>query len=215
MLRIGSWFLVSLVELIQGGIHAVGVRKFERIGGAGDGFGNGWHLVVLKHSENMVVQGGVAGTADPDAEAWDFFGAEVDENGVEAIVAAGGAGFTEADRAEREGGVIEDDQDLLAGDFIIFGEIADGFAAEVHEGLWLHERAAADFGGFGIPLGLKGKICHRPARQLISDKKADVVARVPVLGPGIAEAGHEPECGGILHRTGVISSPRSPQPSSL
>jgi hypothetical protein len=98
VLRIGSWFLVSLVELIHGGIHAVGVRKFERIGGAGDGFGNGWHLVVLKHSENMVVQGGVAGTADPDAEARDFFGAEVDENGVEAIVAAGGAGFAEADR---------------------------------------------------------------------------------------------------------------------
>jgi hypothetical protein len=117
----------------------------------------------------MVVQGGVAGTADADAEAWDFFGAEVDENGVEAIVAAGGAGFAEADRPERERGVIEDDHDLLTGDFVIFGEIADGFAAEVHESLGLHEGAAADFGGFGIPLGLKGEIRHGAAGQLVGD----------------------------------------------
>jgi hypothetical protein len=204
-----------LVELIHGGVHAVGVRIFERIRGAGDGLGNGWHLVWLEHSEDMVVESSITWTTDPDAEAWDFLGTEVDENGVEAIVAAGSAGFSEANCPERKGGIIKDNQDLLVGDFEIFCEIADSFAAEVHESLGLHECATTDLGGFGVPLGLKGKIRHGTARQLISDKKADVVACVSVLRAGIAEASHEPKCIGILHGTGVISSPRSLRPSSL
>jgi hypothetical protein len=120
----------------------------------------------------------------------------VDENGFQSIVPACAAGLAKSQHAEREGGVIEDDHDFSGRDFIISRKLAHRFAAEIHEGLGLHERASADARGVCIPLLVERECRGTAPGQLVAYHEPDIVAGILVLVARISQTGYEPVCSG-------------------
>jgi hypothetical protein len=138
---------------------------------------------------------------DSDAEPRVLHGAERRLDAAEAVVAAGRPLGAEPERAEREGDVIDDDEQVV-------GDRPEGpldvgserVTAEVHERLGLQQADAAP-----VHLAVRGAgvRCRAPrgktpnVGQVVNDPPADVVTRGLVFGTRVAEADDE------LHGSGL------------
>jgi len=134
--------------------------------------------------------------SDSNADSGDCLCSHMDENGFQSIVPAGAAGLAKPQHAEWERGIIEDDHDFSNRNFVKSRKLAHCFAAEVHEGLWLHEGASASARRVGIPLLVEGECGGSPPCQLVANHEPNIVAGILVLSARIAQAGYEPVCSG-------------------
>lgn len=97
------------------------------------------------------------GGTDSDAETGNPLGTEMDENGLEPVVSAGGSGPAEPENAKREGCIIQHDHDLFSLELEKPRIASDRLAAQIHERLGLHDRPSAAAGHLGVPLRIEGK----------------------------------------------------------
>jgi hypothetical protein len=77
--------------------------------------------------------------------------------------------------------------------------IGNRFAAQIHEGLGLHQHSSPARCDLGIPLRLEAKRYRHPARKFVENHKASVVASPDELPARVAEADDETKNGRILH----------------
>ena len=152
-------------------------------------------FLLAESAEDMVMEGAFR-LSDSNADSGDCLCSHMDENGFQSIVPASAAGLTKSQHAKWERGVIEDDHDLSSRNFVISRKLAHCFAAEVHEGLWLHEGASASARSVGIPLLVEGECGGSPPCQLVANHEPNIVAGVLVLSARISETGYEPVCSG-------------------
>lgn len=92
--------------------------------------------------------------AGAEAKAWEIFGAEMLNGGLEAIVAACAAPLAEADLAEWEIEIVANNENILRGELVKVAEAADTHALIVIESLWFYEENIAVLGDFGFELWL-------------------------------------------------------------
>ena len=112
----------------------------------------------------------------------------VDQDGLETIVPSGASGGPQPQFAEANGSVIQNDQNFRVIDPMVTGIVCDGLAAEIHEGLWLHEHAAAtQCATSASHFGFKPERDRSPAGKLLDDQKTRVVARADELPARIPE----------------------------
>lgn len=97
---------------------------------------------------------------------------------LEAIVAGVAALWLEAKRPERQGDIIDNDQQVLDGNILFLQPIADSVTAQVHECVWLEKNQLAVFyssaGDGAITL-----LVERDAlafRQSVDDPETDIMA---------------------------------------
>ncbi len=177
------------VKLVHGGVDAFALKAIDGLDGAVDGLGEDGPLGGKEFAEDVLDHRLAIGGADADAEARDI--PHVVEDGLHAVVAAGGAAGTDADAAERQGGVVEDGEDLGRGDFVKARDGGDGLAAQVHEARRLAENHAAGGGDCGVPFRLEAKWNRGALGEPVHDHKAGIVARLLVFPARITEAGNE------------------------
>ncbi len=103
---------------------------------------------------------------------------------------------------------------------MVTGVICDRLAAQVHEGLRLHEKAPAKQGDLGIPLRFKPERDCSPASELLDNRKPNIVPSPGELSAWIAEPNDQTKDGSMLHAPEpgslLASAPRSlliPRPS--
>jgi len=192
--------VVGRVEFVHGGGEAVAGPGGDGVEGAFEG---GVDLGFLLGGEGLEDVGFLrdgAGGIDADAETRVVLaglageGGEVGDGGLdvfEAVVAAGGAGGAEANGAGGQGDIVDDDEEVIEGDFVVGHGGGDGAAGEVHVGLGFEEE---DFFAVEEDIGAKGFMGAAEVgsavflREGIEAHEADVVACAFVLGTGIAEA---------------------------
>jgi hypothetical protein len=188
-----------LVVLIHCGFDAVGAGFFRCISCPEDRCIRKGPFLHRKLGENEFVERNLARFADSDPETGDCFRAEMDEDGLQAVVAAAASRAADPEISDRERRVIADHEEFVRFDFVETGEVPGGLPAQIHERLRAHERTAAAARDRGIPLGLKLKIGCTPAGQLGNDFEADVVARTDIAFPRVAEPDNEPENWRMFH----------------
>ena len=94
---------------------------------------------------------------------------------------------------------------------MIAGVVLDGFAAEIHERLRLHEHSPAALRDLGVPPRFKSEGNRGTAGQLIDDPKARIVARARILPARVSEPDDKAKDGLMLHariRRGLLLSLR-------
>ncbi len=168
----------------------LGARKLHGFQGSGKHVFEDRALVGGEFSEDVADH--FAGPRAPYSElqAGKFVFSEVLEDGLDAVVAASGSLFPEAERAEGQGDVVVDDQHLGGRPLVEREDLLDRPPAQIHESLrFEQERAGAgELGEVALPLrdGLEFRTgCHGEAVQ---EHETHVVAGVLVLPAGIAEA---------------------------
>jgi hypothetical protein len=130
----------------------------------------------------------------------------VDQDGFEPVVPSGASGGSQPQFAKPKGSVVDDDQNFRLIDPTVTGVICDRLAAQVHEGLRLHEKAPAKQGHLGIPLRFKPERDGSPASKLLDNRKTNIVPSTDELSTGIAEPNDQTKDGIMLH---------APEPGSL
>ena len=111
-----------------------GVRRVN--GGETDVF----HLASAVLLEHPVHDGHTSrGHADAHADAGEVLGAELIDDGLEAVVAGVATAELHADHPGVEVELVMDVEDLVGGDVILGAELGDGAAARVHVALRLCE----------------------------------------------------------------------------
>jgi len=183
------------VIAVRRGGDALGTRKLHSFESGGKRVFEERALVGRKFPEHVADHvAGLAG-ADADFEAREEVGPEVFEDGFDAIVATGGAFFAEPQGAERQGGIVVDDEHVFRQPFVEGENLADGAAAEVHEGLGFEEQGCAigEFGEVALPFGRGLERDSGGGGQTVQDHEPDVVAGVFILPPRVAEADDEGE----------------------
>src|SRR5215207_1649604 len=101
--------------------------------------------------------------------------------------------------AKPKGRVVHDDQNFRLVDPMVAGVIRDRLAAQVHEGLRLHEQAPAKYCHLGIPLRFKPKRDRSPASELLDNQKPGIVPSADELSAWIAEPNDQTKDGSMLH----------------
>jgi hypothetical protein len=123
----------------------------------------------------------------------------VDQDRFEPIVPSGASGGPQAQFAKPNGSIIHDHQNFRLIDPMVTGVICDCLAAQVHEGLWFHEKAAAKQCHLGIPLRFKAERDRSAASKLLGNQKPDVVPGANELSTWIPEPNDETKDGSMLH----------------
>ena len=123
----------------------------------------------------------------------------MDKDGFKSIVPSGASGGSQPQFAKPNGRVIHDDQNFRLIDPMVTGIICDRLAAQVHEGLRLHEKAPAKQCHLGIPLRFKPERDRSPASKLLDNQKADIVPSADELSAWIAEPNDQTKDGSMLH----------------
>jgi len=152
----------------------------------------------------MIVKGAAIRLTDAHAEAGNGFSAQVDKDGLQSVMAARTSGFPKTKSPKRQRNVVKDDDHFIGWDLVIPGKIANSFAAQVHESLWLYDRAATDFGGIRVPFRLKRKRCGCTAGNFVRNKKPDIVPGACVFLSWVSQAGHETKCCRFFHAEQVL-----------
>ena len=191
--------MVFLVELIHGRLNAVGIGILKCVGSAAYGAFDEGLFFGSKTPEHMVVEGASVWLANANTQAGDGFSGKVDEDGFETVLTAGTTGFAEAQGAEREGGVVKNNEHLVGRKFEVADKIPYGISAEVHECLRFHKRSATTNGGISVPFRVKAEFDCRAAGEFIHDEESDVVPGTRMLAPGIAQANDETKDRCIFH----------------
>ena len=129
--------------------------------------------------------------ANSESESRELLGAEFGDQALEAVMAAGAAFGAQSKLAHFQGKLVDDAQDVLGFDLVLPAQVDEGFAGEVHKGLWLDEVdliVAPSFGReFHVALSSPGG--RVPAlSQKIQDHEADVVSSVLIAGAGVSQA---------------------------
>ena len=123
----------------------------------------------------------------------------MDQDRLETIVPARASRGSQPQFAEAKGSVVQNDKNLRVVDPVVTGIIADGFAAQIHESLWLHQQASTAQRNLGIPLRLKVKFHCEPAGKFVDDQKTRIVARAEILTARVPEADDKTKDGCMLH----------------
>ena len=174
---------------------ALGARKLHGIESGGKHVFEKRFFVGGKFPEHVADHLAGFAAADAELEAREDVGAEVLEDGLDAVMAAGGAFFAETKGAEREGDVVVDHQDLLGCPFVEGEDLVDGTAAQVHERLGFEQNRAGvrKFCEVALPLGSGLKCDAGCCGEAIEHHESHVVAGFFILSPGIAEADDQVE----------------------
>ena len=132
---------------------------------------------------------------DTDLHPGEVLASQLLDDGLDAVVAAGGAVLAQAQLAGLQGDVVKEDDDPGGGDLEEGGELQDAPAGEVHIGLGLEQEELA---GGGIDLGVEALELQLVDldTQLFGDAvdgpEAGVVAGLLIFPAGIAQADDEP-----------------------
>ena len=135
---------------------------------------------------------GLAAT-DADFKARKDIGPEMLNDGFDPIVTTRRAFFAEAERAERQGDIVVDDQHLFGWPLVEGEDLVNGAAAQVHKRLRFQQNraAAGEFGEVALPLRSRLESRAFCGGQAIQYHESHVVAGVLVLLAGVAEADDE------------------------
>ena len=101
-----------MVEVRRSG-DALGTRKLHSFQSGGKRVFEKRSLVWGKFSEHMADHVSGLATADADLEAREGIGAEMFEHGLDAVVASSGTFFAETKRAEWQGGIVINDEQVF------------------------------------------------------------------------------------------------------
>ena len=124
-------------------------------------------------------------------------------NVAQAVVTAVAAAVLEAGHASGQVQFIVGDENLGRRDAVVGGQCLNRAAAAVHEGVGLEQQqspsADADLGQLAAEAGLWLEAAAKGLGDAVGEPETGVVSGGGVAGPGIAEAGHEPDCC-VAHR---------------
>ena len=139
-----------------------------------------------------MVDGVPIGLADPNAQAAELLRAQLVDDGAKAVVASAAAALAEAELAERERKVVGHDEQVAERRPLPGQDLADGDARVVHVRERLSQREVQPLEptlnhARRVPLAPAADPA-RPVRQPVKHHPADVMARLRVLVPGIAQA---------------------------
>ena len=182
------------VEPRRGLVRALARPRLDRVGRGVEELVEPLALVGLELREDVVDEP-VVRRADPDAQPAERLRLELADDRTQPVVPARSAALAEAQLAERQREVIDDDQHLGQRRAVARQHLAHGETRLVHERLGLHEQQveaakppADDRRRVATP-----PLAHpaRPIRQAVQHHPADVVPGLAVLLAGIPEPDHD------------------------
>ena len=182
------------IIFVHGALYALEGIGADGVGSQGDALVHKGLLLGSEASEDEIhLSAAGEVVADAETQAGVLLRAEDGGDVAQTVVAALATAGLHAQRAEGQGEVVGNDEELRGGDFLLVQPVAHGIAAEVHirggleeeELLVLHADGRDEAVAAVLPRGAG------IGSQLIDDAKAYVVARVGVLGTDIAETCNE------------------------
>ncbi len=181
------------MKTVRRSSDSLGARKLHGIDGSGKHDFEQLLLVRGELAEDMADHFAGLAAADAELEAGKCVGAEVLEDGFDAVVAAGGAFFPEPQAAEWQRDIVVDDEHVGGGPFVEREDLLDGAAAEVHKRLRLEQDGAGarQLGEVTLPFrdGLeRDAFCGGKA---VEQHETDVVTGVFILPARVAKADDE------------------------
>lgn len=200
-----TWFGKSMESVRRGG-ETLGTRKLYCLEGGGKRVFKKGPFVGSEFAEDVADHFAGSGGSDADFQARKGVGVEVLEDGFDAVVAACGAFFPEAEGAEGQGDVIIDDEDVFGRPFVKGQDLLQGAAAEVHERLRLQKECpvSGNLREVALPLRDGLEAGSGVSGQPVEHHEADIVAGAFILASWIPESDDELEHGGKLRGSGAV-----------
>ena len=135
------------VVLVHGDVEAGEAERLDDVDGRGQlGVDDGTVVGIEAAEHEVHLCAGREAVADAHAQTGVLLRTEHLLDVAQPVVSARTALALEAQGADGQGEVVDDDEQVLAGDVLLVQPVADGVAAEVHErgGLEQHELAVLD-----------------------------------------------------------------------
>src|SRR5206468_12411945 len=108
-------------------------RSFQRLRCAIDCRSNQAFLLSEKAAQNVINRSLMRRLADANAQAWDLLGPELHDNRFKAVVASRSAPRAQSKAAQRQGKVIEYDQNFLRRDLVKLRDSENRITTPIHE----------------------------------------------------------------------------------
>ena len=149
----------------------------------------------------IVVRTGLG--ADADLHARELVGPQRGNDRFDAVVSAGGAAWPDTDLSDREGDVVEQDDDPLRRKLIIACSLLDGQPGGIHERLRPDEQEllpVPDGACAQRLMALLFLVRTELLFQQIEGQKAHIMPRARILCAGISQPDQHPVAGGLLEK---------------
>lgn len=114
-------------------------------------------------------------------------------NVFQSVVSGIAASLLKADASERKGKIIDHDQKILEGKFLLVHPESHGYSAKIHECGWLQQEefAVLDFDGGHIAVSAGAPGCASLLGESVDHHKSCIVASSDIIGTYVAESDYQ------------------------